>query len=258
MGMLWLPFAVVLWLAASALALLLGSLAPRSSAKTSRRGELKRHLEEYFIPQLQSAGFEGPAVLSGNNLIFKFHRHQGDLHHFLSIQFEKRGGPSCRIHFAEETEAGIQERLEMMKKAGRDAALDMLEPMGGKLGGALSPGRIPFIRGAFWFRTGNPYYRLSAAVHRKRPSEMLARCMARLFTDEIEPWWKHRALGPHLDILEHWLVSGDRRSPRARVMRKLIWAYQGYCVFMSGLVGLLAVIVPASLLIRGVLRLFSK
>jgi hypothetical protein len=198
---------------------------------------------------LKAAGFTGPDEFRGNDLIFKFHRHAPPVHHFLEIQFDKRGGPKFLINFSEDTDAGIAERLSAMRQVRGEASLDLLENLGGKRGGILTAGRVPYFKTYLWFNTAGPYCKLRAVFSRRAPAEALADQIVTLFHSELEAWWSRRRCGTHLHITEHWSSPCDT-SWRARMMRTLVWLYCLYGFAVTGWLALLAVCWPIGLLVK--------
>lgn len=248
--MVWLPFAVLFWIAAFVASSLLKGLLPKPAKKVSPRKELKTDLENILLPKLKSAGFAGPELFKGLDDFFEFRRTQNGVHHFLTIQFEKSKGPEFRINFSEDQEAGIRERLGQMQQFRGSATTEMLETSGGKMQGILTPSCIPVFNGMFWLSARGPYCRLAAIISRRRPAEVLARKALRLYQTELELWWNERKMGAHLALAGLWFSRGEENSLERKLIRSLVWLYQLYGGVVTCVVVVLLIAVPIALVAR--------
>ena len=97
------------------------------------RKELEMALEANLLPVLKAAGLDGPYSLAGHSLFYDYHRRDGEIYRFLTIQFEKRGGPQFRLNFSEATATSIERRLRVRVTS------DLLREASGELRGSRFP-----------------------------------------------------------------------------------------------------------------------
>jgi len=169
------------------------------------RKELKKALEAQLLPIFVRAGFTGPSVLSGHSRCYDFYRQEGDDYKFLTIQFEKRGGPQFRLNFSEANRVDLQRHATLAEThEGRPVALEnfLREPCG-SWRGHLHPSRVPYFKVFTWFNS------------RRSTAPKIAAQAVALFP-EIEIWWRDRKVGPHLWIPE---LLGKRRESSLQVLQ---------------------------------------
>ena len=162
------------------------------------RKQLKIALETYLIPVFTQAGFSGPSVLTGHSLCYDFRRREGDNYKFLTIQFEKYGGPKFRVNFSEATLAELQERRRLFDEQSGPISRDVLTEPWGSLRGHLHPSRWPYFKLFTWFSMG-----------KDSTLERVSNRAVALYP-EIETWWRDRIVGSHLWIPD--LFGGRRKQ----------------------------------------------
>jgi hypothetical protein len=180
-------------------------LASKPPLMIAPRKQLKLALESHLLPVFSSAGFSGPSSLKGHGLCYAFQRCHGDGYRFLTIQFEKCGGPQFRVNFSEATQEGLQQRRRFMEeRLQRPVTEDMLSEPWGCFRGHLHPSRLPYFKLFTWFGTRGALFGIGAGS-----PEIVALRAAALYP-EIESWWRDRKVGPHLWIPD-LLFLGRRR-----------------------------------------------
>jgi hypothetical protein len=148
-----------------------------STARAALRDELSARL----LPELRRLGFEGPARIAGNALTHEFVRRAGDERHVLTLQMEKRGLSRFVIGLAVEPAQGFA----------------ALTAQGGSVvSGQLRPGRSAGTRG--WFRTDPTLWHRLRGARASRHTEAVSICLALL--PEIEDWWRHQSVSPHIVV----------------------------------------------------------
>ena len=248
-GMLWLPFAFILWLVAFLVTFLIRRLMSPRRLQTPPRQELKQELEKFLLPAIKAAGFDGPAAFKGHELVFDFHRRQGEGHHFLTIQFEKRRGPEFRLNFYADAGPEIEMRQRPMVENSRDAALPPVL-VAGKRSGTMTPGRIFYWKSLFWFSSRGPYILLGAWLRGANPAEVVARQAAHLFQTELEPWWDQKKTGPHLNLNEQWGDLSKPRNLKAKAAHCFLWIYMVYGLLLTGMITFFLLVEPLVLIFR--------
>src|SRR5258706_8300773 len=115
---------------------------------STARKHLKVALEERLLPVFSQAGFVGPSTLSGHGLCHHFCRREGDNRYkFLTVQFEKRGGPKFRLNFSEAMQEGLEQRRRFIEeRSGRPVTEDMHCEPWGSFRGHLHPSRLPYLK----------------------------------------------------------------------------------------------------------------
>jgi hypothetical protein len=153
------------------------------------RKQLKMALEAHLLPVLFAAGFDGPRSFAGHSLTYDYRRLDGDTYRFLTVQFEKHGGPKFRLNFSAATPASIEQRFRT------SVADDMLREPFGEMRGSLHPTRVPYFKLFTWFGGGS--------------ADHVAKRSANLYP-EIERWWRERIVGAHLWIPERVFPNSRR------------------------------------------------
>lgn len=171
------------------------------------RKQLKMALETHLLPLFAQAGFIGASVLRGHSLCYDFHRPNRGGYEFLTIQFEKYGGPRFRVNFSEVTREDLDQRREFFaSRLGRLAAAEetLTEPWG-SFRGHLHPSRLLYFKLFTWFEAA-----------RTDPSRVALDAAA--LYPEIEAWWRERKVGAHLWIPD--LFFGKRRKNTLAALRR--------------------------------------
>jgi hypothetical protein len=172
------------------------------------RKQLKMALETHLLPLFARAGFFGPSILRGHSLCYHFHRPRGGGYEFLTVQFEKYGGPQFRVNFSEVTREELDQRREFFaSRLGRLATAEETpaEPWG-SLRGHLHPSRLPYFKLFTWFD-----------ATRTDPSRVTLNAAA--LYPENEAWWRERKVGAHLWIPDVFF-SKKRKNTLAALMRQ--------------------------------------
>src|SRR5689334_8321915 len=162
------------------------------------RKQMKVALEAYLLPMLLAAGFDGPRALAGHSLAYYYRRLDGGTYRFLSIQFEKHGGPEFRLNFSAATPASIEQRYRMR------VTDDMLRVPFGEMRGSLHPTNIPYFK----LFTGFGSHGLLSRF-RGRSAERVTQRAASLFP-EVERWWTEQVVGAHLWIPDRFFQRSRR------------------------------------------------
>jgi len=239
--MVCLPLVTLIYVPALALVLVVYAMSPRPKKKISKRKELKLELEEHFLPILRAAGFEGPAVFAGLDDFFHFRRRRGNDYEFLTIQFDKYKGPKFRVEFSSDDSAGVTERLGGMRTHRGPVTVDDLDVMGGKKHGFLGPSRIPYLPHPWniWFNSRGPLCRIEGWIKRVPTGELVAKRLARLFSRELEGFWRDGRVGAHLYITEYWSGLSSGNGFMRRLAHIGVGLYYFYSLLVVGLVTLL-------------------
>ena len=153
--------------------------------------ELRHELKRRFLPALERAGFE--LDLSDAPRLFRFRRMDTTEAHILEIQWEKYGRPRFVLNFGRCPSSGVYVR-------GEHFPIERVLAGWLKDGGRLQPKSGAGV--GSWFRQDKPLIMRLFSSEKLFPVAAVVDEVLTLYP-EIEGYWSHGQIGPHLRISSH-------------------------------------------------------
>ena len=151
-------------------------------AAVTARTKLRIEIEQRFLPLIRQRGFEGPAKLSGNQILHEFFRSTSEGRQCLSIQFEKYRKPRVVLNLAMEPTVGFESFMQS--------------------GGTIVQGTVTWKPGGMtgsWFRADRPLWHRLLGRHGTTESAAVTAMISCL--NEIDRWWDTQTETVHIRVL---------------------------------------------------------
>ena len=164
--------------------------------------ELRDLITARFFPYVEARGFVRARSTHPHFMVFR--RVTGDTVQIFDVQWDKYGDPCLVVNFAEGPKDGVT-------LWGNHIPGETMQPQDCPESGRLQRKAGPNKR--CWFQLKKPLFEAVRTLERRYSAEAVVEQLLAAFP-EVEAWWQHRTVGPHITLNPHdmWKMAASSRG----------------------------------------------
>jgi len=164
--------------------------------------ELRGAVKARFYPYAEARGFVRAKSTHPHFTVFR--RLTADTVQVFNVQWDKYGDACFVVNFGEGPKDGVQ-------LWGKHIAGEALETQDCPESGRLQ--RKAGVSKRCWFQLKKPFVEAVRTMERRYPADAVVQQLLAVFP-EVEAWWQHRTVGPHLTISpqEMWKLANAAKA----------------------------------------------